>query len=113
MNCPALVLLEQPFRFPTRQPLVDHLDRQTHLLMHTLPEARRFFSHIAARAIQAEGQPNDDLLHTVFAHKFPQPPHVLVAIDAIQRPERLRQASFRIADGHTDSCAPIIQRKNA
>src|ERR1700723_580761 len=43
VNRPALVFLEQPLGLPTRQPLVHHLDRQTKLLVHALPEPRRFF----------------------------------------------------------------------
>ena len=81
--------------------------------MHSLPEVRRFFGHIAARSIQAQRQPYDNLLYAMLAHKFTQPPHVLVAIDAIQRPERLRQARFGVPDGQPDSCAPIVQGKNA
>ena len=38
-----LLLFEQALRFPAGQALVHHLDGQTHLFMHTLTEARRFF----------------------------------------------------------------------
>src|SRR5580692_2054825 len=34
VNGPALLLLEQPLRFPTRKPLVHHLHGQTKLLVH-------------------------------------------------------------------------------
>ena len=113
MNGSALLFFEQALRLPAGQALVDHLDGQSHLLVHALPEPRRFFGHIAARTIQPQRQPYDNLLHAMLAHKFPQPPHVLVAVDAIQRPQRLRQASFRVADGQPDSRAPVIQRQNA
>jgi hypothetical protein len=51
--------------------------------MHSLPEARRFFGHIAARSIQAQRQAYDNPLYAMLVHKFPQPPHVLIPVDAI------------------------------
>src|SRR5580704_3886774 len=113
VNRPALVFLEQPLRLPTRQPLVHHLDRQTKLLVHALPEPRCFLSHFPARSIEPQRQSHHNLPHIVLANQLPQPPHVLVPVDAIQGSQRLRQRCIHAGYCHPDSSPAVIQGENA
>src|SRR5580700_11489229 len=109
---PPLLLFEHALRFPTRQPLVDHLNGQPKLLVHALPEPRRFFRHLPARSIQSPWQPHHNLPHSMLTHQLPQPPHIFIPVDSFERSQRLRQPSLSIGNRQPDPGAPIIQRQN-
>src|SRR6266481_534256 len=113
VNRPALVFLEQSLRFPARQPLVHHRDRQTKLLVHALSEPRRFLGHVPARSIEPQRQSHHNLPHIVLAHQLPQTPHIFVAVDAIQGSQRLGQCCIHTGYRQPDSRSPVIQGKNA
>ncbi len=109
----SLVFFQQAFRLPTRQPLVDHFHWYSDLLLHAVRKPFRFFGHFATRAIQPQGQPHHNLLHAVLADQLAQTAHILVAIDARQHCQRLRQPRACIRDRQADACAAIIHREDA
>src|ERR1700686_1859062 len=82
------LLLEQTLRLPTGQAFVKHIHGQTELLAQAGSKARGFLGHFTAGAIEAEGQPHDDLADAVLARKFTQSSHVFVAIDALESEQR-------------------------
>jgi hypothetical protein len=82
------------------------------LLAQTRGKTGSLFRHLAARAIQAQGKPDDDLADAMFAGKFAQPPHVFIAIDAIESEERPRKLRFHFGNGQADARAAVIQRQN-
>jgi len=108
----AALLLQQALGLPTGEALVEHRDRHVQLFADARGKARGLFGHFAARAIEAQGQPDDNMSDVVLAHQLSETPHILVAIDAFQSNERARKGvpvSNRQADAH----AAIVNPDNA
>src|SRR2546430_1097465 len=66
----SLRFFKQTLRFPTGQALVYKLHWQTNLLTHAARKTFRLFRHFAARAVELERQPHNNLLHAVLADDF-------------------------------------------
>ena len=81
----SLNFFQQAFSLPAGKSFIHHFHRHANLFPHTLREAFRLLGHFAARAIQPQRQPHDNLPHPVFAHQLTQPSHILVAVDAFYR----------------------------
>jgi len=58
--------------------------RDADLFAEAVGKARGFFGHIAVRAVEAEGQTDNDLLDVVLANEFAETAHIFVAIDAFE-----------------------------
>ena len=110
-NLPRL-LFQQPLRFPTRQSLVHHFDRQSKLLPHALAESRRFLRHLATRPIQPQRQPNNNLFYRMLTRQFPQPPHIFISIHALDGRQRPRQRRFDVRQRQPDAHFSIIDRQD-
>lgn len=112
MDCPSLLFFEQAFRFPTRQTLIDEFDGQTNLLADALGKACRFVSHFSTRAVEAEGEADDDLLDPVLAGDFSQPAHIFVAVDAVQCCEWTSEARVFFRQREADARTTVVNREN-
>ena len=109
---PALLLLQLAFRFPAREPFIQHFYRQAEFLVHAARKTGRFFSHFAARAVQPQRQPDDNLAHPMFADDFADAAHIFVAVYAFQRGKRLREPRVGRGNGQANARAAIVKRKN-
>lgn len=95
----AALFLQQTLGLPTGEAFVEHRDRHVQLLAHPRGKARGFFGHLAARAIEAQGQADDNVSDAVLAHQLSETPHVLVAIDAFQSNQRARKSGIGFGNG--------------
>jgi hypothetical protein len=109
---PAGLLFEQSFRFPTGEAFIKHVHRQTQLFAQAHGKSRGFLCHLTARAVEAEGQPDNDLANNVFAREFAQAPQVFIAIDALKGEERAGHSGFRFCDGEADAGAAVVHRQD-
>src|SRR5690349_8073832 len=112
MQCPARLLFEQAFRFPTGEAFVDHVHWQTELFMETRGKSRGFFHQVAPGPVEAEAQSDDDLPHTMFAREFAQAPHIFIAIDTLESDKGARHPSFGVRDGEANACAAVVDAQN-
>src|SRR6266852_4674245 len=71
-------------------------------------KARSLLGHLAARAIEAQRQTDDNLSDAVLADELAQPSHVLVAIDALQSGERTRKSGIHFGNRQANACATIV-----
>src|SRR6266851_1116297 len=108
----AALFFEQSFGLPTGEALVDHSDGQVQLFAHARGKACGLLSHLAARAIEAQRQTDDNLSGTVLADKLAQPSHVLVAIDALQRGQWTRKSGIHFGNRQPNACATIVNPEN-
>src|SRR6266852_4172422 len=108
----AALFFEQSFGLPTGEALVDHSDGQVQLFAHARGKACGLLSHLAARAIEAQRQTDDNLSDAVLADELAQPPHVLVAIDALQSGERTRKSGIHFGNRQANACATIVNPEN-
>src|SRR6266851_991781 len=109
----AALFFEQSFGLPTGEALVDHSDGQVQLFAHARGKACGLLSHLAARAIEAQRQTDDNLSDAVLADELAQPSHVLVAIDALQSGERTRKSGIHFGNRQANACATIVNPDDA
>jgi hypothetical protein len=108
----AGLLFEQTLRFPAGEALIEHIHRQAQLLAQARGEAGDLFRHFTVRAIEAEGQTDNDLADSVVARKFAQSPHVFIAIDPLESEERPRELCLRFSNSQADPRAAVIHCQN-
>ena len=97
-DAPAQLFLEHAFGLPTGQALIAHGDGNTELSAQAFGEPRGFLSHMAARAVQAQGQTDNDPLDMVLANELSEAAHIFIAIDAFEGVVRLGDARFAVGE---------------
>src|SRR5712692_1440771 len=108
----AALFFEQSFGLPTGEALVDHSDGQVQLFAHARGKACGLLGHLAARAIEAQRQTDDNLSGAVLADELAQPSHVLVTIDALQSGQWTRKSGIHFGNRQANACATIVNPEN-
>ncbi len=62
-DAPAQLFFQDALGLPTGQAFVDHFDGDADLFAKAVGKARGFLGHVAVRAVEAQGQTDNDLLH--------------------------------------------------
>jgi len=111
-DAPPLLFLEDAFGLPTGQSFVHHGDGDADLFAEAVGKARGFFGHIAVRAVEAEGQTDNDLLDVVLANEFAETAHIFVAIDAFEGVVGRRDAGFGVSQGEANARTAVVERQD-
>src|SRR5713101_6695720 len=100
------------FRLPTRQALVHKHHRQAELLLQADGEAFHFFGHFTASPIEAQRVPDDDPSRSVCARDLAQTLHVVAAVLALERLERLSHEAHLVRHGKAHPFPAVINGQN-